>query len=131
MEIDSDYRKLLEPDELTAYEDDWFTVRNDSLRDFKSTTEMWLQRKTMEIQSKELTFVEELKQETASVHSKNARSSRSSHHTHTSLLSAKIKEEERLAVPEIRGEALKKKRQLEQEKLDLRMREEEQKLDTW
>jgi hypothetical protein len=115
LQIDQEYRDILPSEQLETYIGNWFTPRLNAMREFQETTQNWLTRASQDAPS-----------EHSSRHSERSRhSSRSG----TSIRSARIAEQSKMAEITIRAEQWKKKKLLEQEKLNFKLREEELKLE--
>jgi hypothetical protein len=111
LECDVIYRDLqLSEDDIEAHLN-WFQPRVETMREFQVKTQLWLDRKGTELNV-------DHHHDDETIHSASTGSS-------CSIASAKLKEFTKRAELEVKAQQLKKKAQIQQEKLNLKLHEEE------
>ena len=118
LSVDIEYRHLLDPDGILEYEAEYFTSRQQMFLEFKYEMEEWFSSQQEESYTDERTVL------TSVSRARSKRSSKSS----ASIMSARLEQERKKAELIVRAEHFKRKQDMEEAKLRLRMEEEEMQL---
>ena len=118
--LDNEFRQLLKDGEIEDNEDNWFGVRNQECSDLKKTIENWYT--SHRPQQNDLPTDDDI-----TIYSNH--SSKGSHSSRQTVVSAKILQEQKKAELKVKSEILRKKRTLEEARLRLKLEEDELKLE--
>ena len=109
LDADNEFRMLLTEEDVVNYEENWFVIRNDTMRVFRAATESWFNMSTRKYSEDQRDDVS-----VASSRSKHSRCST------TRSTSQRLREEEKQAELRIRAEMLERKRSIEEQQLRLK-----------
>jgi len=128
-QTNDEYKILLSEDECAEHNSGWYRPRNDVMLEFKDTVQLWFIKKEAEAHRVKEENRSCINGSKSSHYTSMSRSSKSTHHSSTSSVrSARLKEEVKRIQLVARAQAFEEEKALEKQALELRKKQELNKL---